>query len=370
VTVRARLFAADIRYGGGLTLHTATSGAIAHLSELYLLVETKAAFGLGEARVNIPYLNGLAADVVTADAQQAVAAVEWRRPAPELLATFDAWAGRWSAPVRMLLDVALHDLAAREAGVAVADLLGRAAGSGGSIALATNQTLFWSPFDEFVMRAEAYVARGFRDLKVRVAAGDITEDLRRVAALRDRFGTAVTLAIDANGCWSAADAARHLDALAPFDLAYAEQPIAAGDWPSVLELAARSPVPIMLDEGVASADDVARIAAAGGRVMAHLKLVKLGGMAATASAARTLSAAGAPFMIGQMNEGHAATAAAMHVAAATGPRFAELYAADGLIDDPASGVGYRDGLARLDAGPGLGVAFDPARAHLIQEVST
>ena len=50
---------------------------------------------------------------------------------------------------------------------------------------------------------------------------------------------------------------------------------------------------------------------------------------------RRLSRAGVPFMIGQMNEGGAATAAALHVACATPPAFAELYGADGLVDDRA-----------------------------------
>jgi len=63
------------------------------------------------------------------------------------------------------------------------------------------------------------------------------------------------------------------------------------------------------------------------------------------AAARRLTDAGIPFMIGQMNEGAAATAAALHVACATSPAFAELYGADGLIDDPVSGVSYTAGTA-------------------------
>ncbi len=70
-------------------------------------------------------------------------------------------------------------------------------------------------------------------------------------------------------------------------------------------------------------------------------------------------------MIGQMNEGAAATAAALHVACATSPDFAELYGADGLIDDPASGVSYAAGTVRASHASGLGVAFDAAATHLI-----
>jgi len=81
------------------------------------------------------------------------------------------------------------------------------------------------------------------------------------------------------------------------DLAYVEQPVPPGDWAAVDHLAERSPLPVMLDEGVATLDDIARICSYGGRILAHLKLVKLGGIAPTVAAARRLSVAGVPFMI-------------------------------------------------------------------------
>ena len=107
-------------------------------------------------------------------------------------------------------------------------------------------------------------------------------------------------------------------------------------------------------------DDVTRICGYGGKVYAHLKLVKFGGIAPTMRAARSFRS-NVPFMIGQMNEGAAATAATLHVACATSPAFAELYGADGLIDDPVSGISYDDGTVRANDAPGLGVTFDPAK---------
>jgi L-Ala-D/L-Glu epimerase / N-acetyl-D-glutamate racemase len=66
-----------------------------------------------------------------------------------------------------------------------------------------------------------------------------------------------------------------------------------------------------------------------------------------------------------MNEGAAATAATLHVACATSPAFAELYGADGLIDDPVSGIAYGDGTVRANDTPGFGVTFNPAITHSI-----
>jgi L-alanine-DL-glutamate epimerase-like enolase superfamily enzyme len=360
--LRASLHAADLHYGGNLMLHTASSGSIAHLSEIYLRFSDGATAGIGEVRVNIAYLNGYAPETVTLAAIEALGAIDWTRDAADLLATMSEWGADLIAPVRTLIDCALHDFIARRAGVTVAASLGAPAKP---IVWPTNQTLFISSEETFVAQAQAYVDRGFRDLKVRVAAGHFSEDLHRIAALRLKFDDLVKIAADANGRWTEREALDNLKALALFGIAYVEQPVAPGDWSAIDRLAARSPVPVMLDESVTGPDDIARICSYGGKVYAHLKLVKLGGIAPTMQAARKLSAANVPFMIGQMNEGAAATAATLHVACATSPAFAELYGADGLIDDPVSGISYEAGTVRVNDAPGLGVAFDPAKTHLI-----
>jgi L-Ala-D/L-Glu epimerase len=362
--LRVSLHSADLHYGGGLLLHTASSGSIPHLTEIYLRLDDGETIGIGEVRANIAYLNGFTESTVVECAAAAVGEVDWTRDPSDLLATMTEWGAPLISPVRALLDCALHDFVARRERLTVAAWLGAPVHK---VIWKTNQTLFWSPFPEFLAQAQAYVDRGFADLKVRVAAAEFAEDLRRIAALRARFGTQIKIAADANGRWSATEALEKLKALAVYDLAYVEQPVPPGDWRAVEHLAGKSPIPVMLDESVATPDDITRICSFGGRILAHLKLVKLGGIAPTVAAARRLSGAGVPFMIGQMNEGAAATAAALHVACATSPAFAELYGADGLIDDPASGISYTAGTVHTDHASGLGVAFDAAATHLIGE---
>ena len=360
--MRVSLHSADLHYGGGLVLHTASSGSIARLTEIYLRLDDGETIGVGEVRANIAYLNGFTVGTVTERAAVAVGEVEWTRDPADLIATMPEWGARLFAPVRALIDCALHDFVARRERLSVAAWLGAVTQE---VTWDTNQTLFWSSLEDFLAQAQDYVDRGFADLKVRVAAADFAEDLRRIAALRARFGTEIKIAADANGRWSAAEALGKLEALAAYDLAYVEQPIPPGDWAAVDHLAERSPLPVMLDESVATAEDITRICSYGGRVLAHLKLVKLGGIAPTVVAARRLAASRVPFMIGQMNEGGAATAAALHVACATSPAFAELYGADGLIDDPVSGVSYMAGTVHTDRRSGLGVAFNATATHLI-----
>ncbi|SFH77953.1 mandelate racemase/muconate lactonizing enzyme family protein [Bradyrhizobium sp. cf659] len=360
--MRVSLHLADLHYGGGLVLHTASSGSVPSLKEVYLRLDDGETVGVGEVRANIAYLNGYDEGTVVESAIAAIRDVDWRRAPLDLIAMMTLWETPYIAPVRTLIDCALHDLVARRANKTVAAWLGAPAQD---VACKTNQTLFWSSDQDFLAQAQAYVDRGYTDLKVRIAVGEFAGDLRRIAALRERFGGRVKIAADANGRWSADEALARLDALAAYDLVYVEQPVPAGDWAGIDELARRSSIAVMLDESIASIGDVTRICAYEGRVFAHLKLVKLGGIAPTVAAARKLSAAGVPFMIGQMNEGAAATAAALHVACATMPEFAELYGADGLLDDPASGISYTAGTVHAEGALGLGVRFDAATTKLI-----
>ncbi|MBS0532724.1 MAG: mandelate racemase/muconate lactonizing enzyme family protein [Proteobacteria bacterium] len=362
--MHASLYSAELHYDGSVKLHTASSGGIGHLAELYLTLADGDAVGVGGVRINIAYLNGMPERQVVAEAIAVAERTDWAQPPAALLSGI-AGDTHVAAPVRMLIDMALHDLLAKQAGQPLAAYLG--AGRAEAISYRTNQTLFWSSYDDFIANATRYVERGFRKLKVRVGIGSFDEDMRRIGALRDRFGSGIEIAADANGAWSLDEAVQRLNALAPFDFAYFEQPIAAGVWDALAKLADESPIPVMLDESMAGADDVERVCGFGGRLLAHLKLVKMGGIAPTLAAARRLKAAGVPFMIGQMNEGGICTAAALNVAAATAPAYAELYGADGLVDDVASSVTYQQGAVSVPAVPGLGVSFDRQRATLIRE---
>jgi L-alanine-DL-glutamate epimerase-like enolase superfamily enzyme len=365
--VKATLYRADLRYPH-LQLFTAASGSVAGLDELYLLLEEKSVSGLGEVRINIAYLNGYSAEVVLSDVIRTLRSLDLQQSASDLLLTLETQLADCLAPSRMLFDMALHDLIARQQGVTVAQLIGSDFPQ--PVCYATNQTLFWSSQERMLSQATAYMERGFSHLKLRVGIGSWVEDLDRLSALRRRFGNEVHLSADANGQWQPEQARSNLLALQKFELSYLEQPISDENAHYYPQLAEASPVPLMLDESMSSEADLARILALEGKVWAHIKLVKMGGIAPAVRAARRLNAAGIPFMIGQMNEGAAATAAALHVAHACQPAHAELYGADGLGNDPVSGLTYHQGLVSSRGSSGLGVEFNPAHAELIQTFSS
>jgi o-succinylbenzoate synthase len=123
---------------------------------------------------------------------------------------------------------------------------------------------------------------GCRTAKVKVAepGQSASEDLLRVAAVRDALGPAGRIRIDANGAWDI-DAAvamiRRIDAAAG-GLEYVEQPCRSLD-----ELAAvrrRVDVPIAADESLRHAADPLRVAVADAADVAVLKVQPLGGVRA------------------------------------------------------------------------------------------
>ena len=362
--MKATLWRGSLHYDG-VTLHTAASGAVNALDTLWLQLDDGRFEGIGEVRLNIQYLHGYSVEQVLDNVTETLARQDWSLPPQAMLSGVHAVDSTLLAPTRMLIDMALHDLLAKRAGFTLAHWLGAPASAP---AFRTNQTLFWASEAEMLAQAEGYVRRGFTHLKLRTGVADIATDLARLQKLRDAFDDTVSLAIDVNGQWSLQQAHSIFPLLRELGLSYVEQPLAVADDGLLAQLSEYG-VPIMLDESLNSPAAIERLITANGALWGHLKLVKLGGIAPTFAAAQRLQAAGIPFMIGQMNEGHAATAAALQLCRALRPAFAELYGADGLIDDPVSGLTYQHGEILVTDSHGLGVHFDAARAIFLQEFS-
>ncbi|WP_226568570.1 mandelate racemase/muconate lactonizing enzyme family protein [Mangrovibacter yixingensis] len=360
--MKGRLYRGMLHYQG-VTLHTASSGSVSGLDSLWLHLECDGVFGTGEVRLNIRYLHGYSEQQVLDNLTHWLNTLNWHTTPSAMLEAVHHADSTLLAPARMVVDIALHDLLARQQGQSLAAWLGH---PDSACAFPTNQTLFWGSEQQLLDQAQHYVDRGFTQLKLRTGVADFATDLRRLTALRERFGSSISLAIDVNGQWSPEQAQAYFLQLRPLQLSYIEQPLAPADDSRLGELSALG-IPIMLDESLNSPAAITRLIEADGQLRGHLKLVKMGGIAPLLDAARQLQLAGVPFMVGQMNEGHVATAAALQVCRVLQPVWGELYGADGLTDDPASGLFYHDGTVRVAESAGLGVVFNPAQATFIQE---
>ena len=119
---------------------------------------------------------------------------------------------------------------------------------------------------------------GCRTAKVKVAepGQDLAADVERVAAVRDALGPDGAVRVDANGAWDVATATMAIARLARHDLEYVEQPCATLE--ELRDLRRRIEVPVAADESIRTAEDPARVVAAGAADVLVLKVQPLGGV--------------------------------------------------------------------------------------------
>ena len=361
------LHAAELHYEPDIQVFTAISGPTPYLAARYLVLERGDGLtGLSEVRANIEFLSHIPEQEVAGSIHGLASALDWAADPEQILRSLDEIGTSHPPIARASIECLLVDAIATRDGRSIAEGLG----GKGSPKTGTNQCLFWSSEKVFERLARRYLAEGFSKLKVRIGVGDFDRDLRRLAMLRELGGPGIEIAVDANGSWDGDTAQDRLHALEPFGIAYLEQPTRIGDWAALEKLSQATPIPIMLDEGLTDDEDGEKLMRLGPPFLAHLKIVKLGGPRIVARLARRFQDAGIGIMIGQMNEGAAATAMAAYCAMAARPTHAELYGAYGLLDDATSHVGYSDGQIVLSRQAGLGEGFNRGRCRVLWEIGS
>lgn len=257
------------------------------------------------------------------------------------------------------LDIALHDLKGQYYAIPLHRLLG-----GFRPEIETSMTISIRDGPETLRQAEALVRRGFRALKIKLGS-DPERDIARVRLLRSCLGSRVSLRLDANQGYTAAQALRVLRAVHGCDVEFCEQPVPAGDLRALARVARGSPVPVMADECVRGPEELLRIIQLRAAAMVNLKLMKAGGLHRARQMVALAESAGMPCQVGCMIETRIGVTAGTHLALACGGvRFADLDGHLHLASDPCQGgVFTSSGINRLSPGAGLGLAVKapPAR---------
>jgi L-fuconate dehydratase len=96
------------------------------------------------------------------------------------------------------------------------------------------------------------VADGFTQIKLKVGA-DLADDVRRLSLARKVVGPDIRIAVDANQRWDVADAIAWIKELAPYDLAWVEEPTSPDDVLGHAAIAAGiAPIPVATGEHMAN----------------------------------------------------------------------------------------------------------------------
>jgi len=290
------------------------------------------------------------------------------------------------------VDVALHDLVARRAGIPLAVLLSNGASGSGSGSgsgswdesgltlsadlrrpgddlgpdagparafVATDVTLSAGSADELGHTAQQRVAEGFTTLKMKVGT-DAATDVARVRAVRDAVGSDVTIRLDANQGWSPEDAVEVIRALerARLGVELVEQPVAGDDVEGLAWVRARVDLPVMADESVYGMRDLDRVLRLDAADMVNVKLAKCGSLGVARDLLGKAADYGVGTIVGSMMESHIGVgAAASLVAACQTSATSDLDAAWWAARSPVvGGLVYESPTVVLPSSPGLGIS--------------
>jgi o-succinylbenzoate synthase len=216
---------------------------------------------------------------------------------------------------RCAVESALLDMAAQSAKLPLSKLLSESARTRVSVS-----ALLSAPLpDELAKEAAAASQEGFRVLKVKVARRPLSDDAKRLIAVRRAVGDGVKIRIDANGAWTEAEAATALRGLSPLRLELCEQPVPAANHAALRRLRWLVSCPIAADESLSQpgARDVLLDGEDGPVAdVLVLKPMTLGGLLPSLRLARRADELGVGYYVTSSLDGVVARLGAAHLAAA------------------------------------------------------
>jgi mandelate racemase len=245
------------------------------------------------------------------------------------------------------LDMAFWDVLGQAAGQPLATLLG---GSPRPIRAYDSYGAIDPVADEKDLRRS--LEQGFRGIKIKGGGGDLANDERVVDAVRGLIGPGIALMLDFNQSLDPSEASRRIERLAPYDLHWIEEPVAAENLRGHAKVRATSPTSIQSGENWWFPRGFAEAIAAGASDFIMPDLMKVGGVTGWLRVAGQAEAASIPM------SSHLFAEASAHMLAVTPTAhwIEYLDLARAIVAEPVEIV---DGTITA-RGHGLGLSWDEA----------
>lgn len=261
------------------------------------------------------------------------------------------YGGRGGAAVlaQSALDIALHDLKAKRARLPLWKLLG---GNDPSVPCYAGGIDLDLDVAALLKQTDGNLKKGFRAIKMKVGRERMSEDVAKVAAMRQHLGDGFPLMADANMKWTADEAIRRARAFAPYDLVWLEEPTIPDDVAGHARIAREGGIPIATGENFRTLWEFKQMITAGGVSFPEPDVTNCGGVTVFMKVAHLAEAHNLPVT------SHGAHDVTVHLLAACPNRSyleAHGFGLDRYIAAPLVIV---DGRATAGDAPGHGIEFD------------
>ncbi|MCO5228323.1 MAG: hypothetical protein M9934_08565 [Thermomicrobiales bacterium] len=171
------------------------------------------------------------------------------------------------------IDVALHDLTARQGNLPIAAILG---GRTLEVIPAYKAIGIGLP-DDVTAEALSLLDLGVRSFKLKI--GETPErDLESLRSLREVVGWDCEISVDVNQGYTQHQAIDFLGKAAVYNVSYVEQPVPANDIDGLKYVRSRTSIPVMADEAVFNLRDASRLIQANAVDLIGIKLIKTAGL--------------------------------------------------------------------------------------------
>lgn len=257
------------------------------------------------------------------------------------------------------IDLALHDIAGKLAGLSLPELWGRKP--------LETIPLSWTVNVREISEAEKLVAQGralgYRHFNLKVAP-DPRFDVELAKTVR-RLAPDCFLWADANGGYDPATALAVTPKLADAGVDVLEQPVAASRLSAFADLKRQGALPILMDEGIVSSAELIEFIRLGLLDGVAMKPARTAGLWDARKQVQILEEAGLLFLGSGLTDPDVSLAASLQLYAAHGLRFpaalnGKQFLRGSVLQSP---IVVKDGAAQVPAGAGLGVDVDESKVR-------
>ncbi|MEO6230307.1 MAG: dipeptide epimerase [Ferruginibacter sp.] len=290
---------------------TIATGTMAFAQNIFIRVYTDEGFyGVGECSA-FPMIVGETQATCFEMAKDFAAIWKDKDPAniEERMADLHGYTA-FNSTIKSAFDMALYDIAARQAGKPLYEFLG-----GTKKPMETDLTIGIGTPGDMANTAKDFKARGVKIIKVKVGKNG-PEDVERIKQIRNAVGDDIQIRIDANQGWSFDTAVFVLQEIGKYNIEFCEQPMRVFNDQHLPALRKLSPVKIMADESVYNHYDAERIIKAGACDYVNIKFAKSGGILEALKINAVCAKNNIHCMMGGMLESRVALTAFAHFAMA------------------------------------------------------